>query len=79
MITPQKHSNQMSAEYLSTIASEKVPENVIAGNERIIIPDIPFAAIDVEPDGRRSPRLPIVNKRGSSTGGTPSSFLNADV
>ena len=79
MITPQKHWNQMSAEYMSTVASEKVPQNATACSERICIPDIPFAAIDVEPDGRQSPRLPIANKRGSSTGGTPSSFLNADV
>lgn len=35
--------------------------------------DVPFAPIDVDLDGRMSPRLPIASKQGSmSTAGTPS-------
>ncbi len=35
--------------------------------------DIPYAPIDLEPDGRMSPRLPFASKQGSTpTAGTPS-------
>jgi hypothetical protein len=46
---------------------------------RTIIPDLPFASIEVEPDGRLSPRLPIANKRGGSLPGTPNSVSRRDV
>lgn len=36
--------------------------------------DLPFAPVDVELDGRLSPRLPILSKREGSAGGTPSSI-----
>lgn len=46
---------------------------------RTIVPDLPFASIEVEPDGRLSPRLPIANKRGGSLPGTPNSISRRDV
>ena len=33
--------------------------------------DIPFASIEIDGDGRMSPRLPIASKRGNSSVGTP--------
>ena len=42
---------------------------------RTVSPDFPFASIEVEPDGRLSPRLPIPSKRGSpSLPGTPNNL-----
>lgn len=46
---------------------------------RTATPEIPFAAIEIEIDGRRSPRLPITSKRGSSVGGTPCSKKTSDM
>ena len=36
--------------------------------------DIPFAPVEVETDGRLSPKLPILSKREGSAAGTPSSL-----
>lgn len=36
--------------------------------------DFPFAAVEVDIDGRLSPKLPILSKREGSAAGTPSSF-----
>ena len=43
------------------------------------VPDFPFASVEVDADGRVSPRLPIMSKRGSSIGSTPSSALHRDA
>lgn len=44
-----------------------------SSTHRTSVPDIPFAPVEVDPDGRLSPRLPIASKRGSYLPGTPNS------
>jgi hypothetical protein len=53
--------------------TSKLSQTCSSSTPRTAIPDIPFASIEIEPDGRLSPRLPIPNKRGSSLPGTPCS------
>ena len=51
----------------------KLSHSGMSSTPRTAVPDIPFAAIDIEADGRLSPRLPIINKRTPSLPGTPNS------
>lgn len=44
-----------------------------ASTPRTAMTDIPFASVEIDSDGRMSPRLPIASKRGSSLNGTPHS------
>ncbi|TEB19923.1 hypothetical protein C9890_0136 [Perkinsus sp. BL_2016] len=53
----------------------KMSQTGTMSTPRTVAPDFPFASIDVEPDGRLSPRLPIPSKRGSSSlPGTPNNL-----
>jgi hypothetical protein len=51
----------------------KISHSGMSSTPRTAVPDIPFAAIDIEADGRLSPRLPIMNKRTPSLPSTPNS------
>jgi hypothetical protein len=58
----------------SSIHMSKISHTGSASTPRTMIPDIPFASIEIESDGRLSPRLPIPSKRGSSLPGTPNNL-----
>ena len=55
----------------SSVYLSKMSQTGATSTPRTTATDIPFASIEIEPDGRLSPRLPIPSKRGSSLPGTP--------
>ena len=77
-IPPQK-TKVILSDLVATRSHSRSSYKASAGSPRTTLPDIPFAPIEIESDGRMSPRLPIASKRGSSTGGTPSSVIRQEL